>query len=175
SCRTNWSPYRSRIIPGNPSLSLQTTRCSCGFIFRRSRYSAACAIRRLKKSRSRSCGRWEKRRATICDLEFQIALPSIRSRPSLIEMTSPSAGLPKTFSTSLEKTQSWPCKIRARGRTTIPAITTIVGQRGRLPNAVAAVSGGRLNPRFCHWDGGSYDGKRERLPYKPDRDYRQRY
>jgi hypothetical protein len=60
--------------------------------------------------------------------------------------------LPNTFSTSLEKTQSWPCKIRARGRTTIPAITTIVGQPCRLPNAVAAaVSGGRLNPRFCRW------------------------
>src|SRR5256884_8577824 len=37
-------------------------------------------------------------------------------------MTSPSAGFPKTFSTSLENTQSCPCKIRARGLTTIPAI-----------------------------------------------------
>src|SRR2546430_15563172 len=67
-------------------------------------------------------------------------------------MTSPSAGLPKTFSSSLEKTQSCPCKIRARGRTTIPAITTIVGQPGRLPNAgEAAVSGGSLNTRFWRW------------------------
>ena len=89
-------------------------------------------------------------RATICDFEFQIALPSIRSRPSLIEMTSPSAGSSKIFSTSLEKTQSCPCKIRGRRRTTIPAITTIVGQPCRLPNAVAAaVSGAKLNPRFC--------------------------
>jgi hypothetical protein len=37
-------------------------------------------------------------------------------------MTSPSAGLPKTLSTSLEKTQSCPCNIRARGLTTIPAM-----------------------------------------------------
>src|SRR6185312_592137 len=131
------------------------------------------AIRRLKKSRSRSCRRWEKRRATICDFEFQIALPSNRSRPSLIEMTSPSSGLPKTFSTSLEKTQSWPCKIRARGRTTIPAITTIVGQPCRLPNAVAAaISGGRLKPEILP---AGENGKRERLPYKRDCDYRQRY
>src|SRR6266496_340667 len=37
-------------------------------------------------------------------------------------MTSPSAGFPKTFSTSLENTQSCPCKIRARGLTTTPGI-----------------------------------------------------
>src|SRR3954451_15328400 len=37
-------------------------------------------------------------------------------------MTSPSAGSPKTFSTSPENTQSCPCKMRARGLTTRPAI-----------------------------------------------------
>ena len=100
-------------------------------------------------------------------MEFHIALPSIRSRPFLIEITSPSAGLPKTFSTSLEKTQSCPCEIRARGRTTIPAIAATVGQPCRLPNAVAtAVLGGRRNRDRAAPDNGSYKGKRERLPYK---------
>src|SRR2546428_6375691 len=51
-----------------------------------------------------------------------MALPIKRSLPSFSEMTSPSAGFPKTFRTSLENTQSCPCKIRARGLTTIPAI-----------------------------------------------------
>jgi hypothetical protein len=51
-----------------------------------------------------------------------MALPISRSLPSLSEITSPSAGFPKTYRTSLENTQSWPCKIRARGLTTIPAI-----------------------------------------------------
>src|SRR6266436_569944 len=51
-----------------------------------------------------------------------MALPIKRSLPSLSETTSPSAGLPKTFRTSLENTQSCPCKIRARGLTTIPAM-----------------------------------------------------
>ena len=37
---------------------------------RRARYSIACAIRRWKKSRSRSCFRRENRRATICDLRI---------------------------------------------------------------------------------------------------------
>src|SRR4026208_710028 len=40
-------------------------------------------------------------------------------------MMSPSAGFPKTFRTSLEKTQSCPCNIRARGLTTIPGIEGI--------------------------------------------------
>ena len=51
-----------------------------------------------------------------------MALPIKWSLPSLSEITSPSAGFPKTLSTSLENTQSCPCKIRARGLTTIPAI-----------------------------------------------------
>src|SRR4051812_31515317 len=50
-----------------------------------------------------------------------MALPISRSFPSLSEMTSPSAGLPKTFSTSPENTQSCPCRIRALGLTTNPA------------------------------------------------------
>src|SRR3954464_3924851 len=49
-----------------------------------------------------------------------MALPTSRSFPSLSEITSPSAGLPKTFSTSPENTQSCPCKIRALGFTTSP-------------------------------------------------------
>src|SRR5437773_2734786 len=51
-----------------------------------------------------------------------MALPIRRSLPSLSEITSPFVGLPKTLRTSLENTQSCPCKIRARGLTTIPAI-----------------------------------------------------
>src|SRR6266404_9006306 len=51
-----------------------------------------------------------------------MALPIKRSLPSLSETTSPSDGLPKNFRTSLENTQSCPCKIRARGLTTIPAM-----------------------------------------------------
>src|SRR6266705_6452374 len=51
-----------------------------------------------------------------------MALPIRRSLPSLSEITSPSSGFPNTFRTSLENTQSCPCKIRARGLTTIPAI-----------------------------------------------------
>src|SRR6266496_340321 len=51
-----------------------------------------------------------------------MALPIRRSLPSLSEITSPSAGFPKTFRTSLENTQSCPCNIRARGLTTIPGI-----------------------------------------------------
>src|SRR5204863_9440049 len=51
-----------------------------------------------------------------------MALPIKWSLPSLSEITSPFAGFPKTLSTSLENTQSCPCKIRARGLTTIPAI-----------------------------------------------------
>src|SRR5947208_12937770 len=51
-----------------------------------------------------------------------MALPIKRSLPSLSEITSPSVGLPKTLRTSLENTQSCPCKIRARGLTTIPAM-----------------------------------------------------
>src|SRR6266403_440884 len=54
-----------------------------------------------------------------------MALPIKRSLPSLSEITSPSVGLPKTLRTSLENTQSCPCKIRARGLTTIPAIEGI--------------------------------------------------
>ena len=54
-----------------------------------------------------------------------MALPIKWSLPSLSEITSPSAGFPKTLSTSLENTQSCPCKIRARGLTTIPAIEAI--------------------------------------------------
>src|SRR6476620_8820318 len=54
-----------------------------------------------------------------------MALPIRRSLPFLSEMTSPSAGFPTTFRTSLENTQSCPCKIRARGLTTIPAIEGI--------------------------------------------------
>src|SRR5262245_24154695 len=50
-------------------------------------------------------------------------------------MTSPSVGWPKIFSTSLEKTQSWPCRIRARGRTTMPDIAPTVGQPHPLPNS----------------------------------------
>jgi hypothetical protein len=69
-CITKWSPYLSMINPGNPSLSLQTTRQSLVSTPRRARYSAACATRRLKKSKSSSCFRREKRRATICDLEL---------------------------------------------------------------------------------------------------------
>src|SRR5881296_1659707 len=57
-----------------------------------------------------------------------MALPIKRSLPSLSEMTSPSPGFPKTFRTSLEKTQSCPCKIRARGLTTIPAIVVVGGE-----------------------------------------------
>src|SRR5881275_1494777 len=57
-----------------------------------------------------------------------MALPIRRSLPSFSEITSPSAGLPKTFRTSLEKTQSCPCKIRARGLTTIPAIVVVGGE-----------------------------------------------
>src|SRR6266478_7585650 len=53
-----------------------------------------------------------------------MALPIKWSLPSLSEITSPSAGSPNTLSTSLENTQSCPCKIRARGLTTIPAIAT---------------------------------------------------
>src|SRR3954464_6433832 len=52
-----------------------------------------------------------------------MALPIKWSLPSLSEITSPSAGFPKTLSTSLENTQSCPCKIRARGLTMIPAIS----------------------------------------------------
>src|SRR5213079_3277164 len=51
-----------------------------------------------------------------------MALPIRRSLPSFSEITSPSAGLPNTFSTSPEKTQSCPCKIRALGLTTMPPI-----------------------------------------------------
>src|SRR4030095_13404410 len=51
-----------------------------------------------------------------------MALPIKWFLPSLSEITSPSAGFPKTLSTSLENTQSCPCKTRARGLTTIPAI-----------------------------------------------------
>src|SRR5213595_607052 len=51
-----------------------------------------------------------------------MALPIKWSLPSLSEITSPSAGFPNTFRTSLENTQSCPCKIRARGLTTIPAM-----------------------------------------------------
>src|SRR5205809_3194089 len=51
-----------------------------------------------------------------------MALPIKRSLTSLSEITSPSVGLPKTLRTSLENTQSCPCKIRARGLTTIPAM-----------------------------------------------------
>src|ERR1700730_1558006 len=60
-----------------------------------------------------------------------MALPIKRSLPSLSETTSPSAGSPKTLRTSLENTQSCPCKIRARGLTTIPAMVkqTSNGQR----------------------------------------------
>src|SRR5581483_4583647 len=56
-----------------------------------------------------------------------MALPMRSYFPSLREITSPSAGFPKTFRTSLEKIQSWPCKMRARGLTIIPAIEEIQG------------------------------------------------
>src|SRR6267142_4372695 len=51
-----------------------------------------------------------------------MALPIKWSLPSLSEITSPFAGFPKTLSTSLENTQSCPCKIRARGLMTRPAM-----------------------------------------------------
>jgi hypothetical protein len=49
-------------------------------------------------------------------------------------MTSPSAGFPKTFSAALENTQSRPCKIRARGLTTIPAMEECSVQTRVVPD-----------------------------------------
>ena len=74
-------------------------------------------------------------------LDFTRRDASVSNRRSndltvLREMTSPSAGFPKTFSTSLENTQSCSCRIRARGLTTIPGIEGI--QRStRFRNATA--------------------------------------
>src|SRR5213080_3870774 len=64
-----------------------------------------------------------------------MALPIRRSLPSLSEITSPSAGFPKTFRTSLENTQSCPCKIRVRGLTTIPAIETQKTSNAQRPTS----------------------------------------
>src|SRR5205807_8644324 len=50
-------------------------------------------------------------------------------------ITSPSAGFPKTFRTSLVNTQSCPCKIRARGLTTIPAIETQKTSNAQRPTS----------------------------------------
>src|ERR1041385_3647611 len=55
-----------------------------------------------------------------------MALPIRWSFPSLSEITSPSAGLPKTFSTSPENIQSCPWKIRALGLTTMPAMKQVM-------------------------------------------------
>src|SRR5215475_3094261 len=70
-----------------------------------------------------------------------MALPIKWSLPSLSEITSPSAGFPNTLSTSLENTQSCPCKIRARGLTTIPAIDAIQGSTFGLAAQGDAVIG----------------------------------
>src|SRR6267142_5019553 len=68
-----------------------------------------------------------------------MALPIKWSLPSLSEITSPSAGFPKTLSTSLENTQSCPCKIRARGLMTMPAMKEECSRN--LPRARFGTSG----------------------------------
>src|SRR6266478_2642627 len=79
-----------------------------------------------------------------------MALPIKWSLPSLSEITSPSAGSPNTLSTSLENTQSCPCKIRARGLTTIPAIEGIQRPIPHSPSQRFRASTRELSTPNCH-------------------------
>src|SRR5579885_2133392 len=91
-----------------------------------------------------------------------MALPIRRSRPSLSEMTSPSAGFPKSLSTSLEYTQSCPCKIRARGLTTMPAMRERQRSTWRLSWQYGDVRAGSrsLQPDATHHKKGSTNAVR---------------
>src|SRR5215211_8305971 len=55
-------------------------------------------------------------------------------------MTAPSTGLPNAFSTSPEKTQSCPCRMRARGLMTRPAMGKVGTSNAQRPTSNASMS-----------------------------------